>query len=154
MSYLIQQEDPTTINYCLQCGDIILYGRPDRKFCSNACKNRYNNIRRTPARERAVMRILRILNRNRDILMKLLRVDIHSVDLPTLNHLGFDIRYSTSYQKVGHRQVYTCFDIQYELTPTRIRNISCLGEGVDGDLTDEMPTQPSLSAVLPASAGL
>ena len=38
-----------------------------------------------------------------------------------------------------HRWVYTCLDIRYELTPTRIKNIAYLWEGAEGDKTEANP---------------
>lgn len=110
---------------CLECGNPLGYGRHDRKFCCAACKNRWHNARRYPGMDKAVARVLRILENNRDILSKLERMGIRDIDRLTLQHLGFNAGYSTSFRMVSRRhQVYTCFDYTYELTPSRIRHIS------------------------------
>lgn len=118
---------------CPQCGRplTILRGRVDRRFCSMDCKNKWHNSQRYPRRDKEVQRIMRILCRNRDVLEKILKLGVRTVDLPTLQYLGFSMSYFTSLDKVRHRWVYTCLDMTYELTPTRIKNIRVLGEGPD-----------------------
>ncbi len=116
---------------CPQCGKLLEYGRVDRRFCSVACKNLWHNRLRYPAREKEIKRVLRILNNNRDVLDKLLKLDITNLDRVSLEHLGFNVNYFTSMYRYRNYFVYTCLDIRYELTPTRIRRLSYLGEGVD-----------------------
>jgi len=116
---------------CPQCGKLLEYGRVDRRFCSVACKNLWHNRLRYPAREKEIKRVLRILNNNRDVLDKLLKLEITNLDRVSLEHLGFNVNYFTSMYRYRNYFVYTCLDIRYELTPTRIRRLSYLGEGVD-----------------------
>ena len=118
---------------CLCCGDLILYGRPDRKFCSSTCKNRWHNRQKYPAQELVERRIIRILRRNHDILDRLIRLNIRSLDRITLMDMGYHPDYVTSYRKVGIKHLFTCFDIHYEQTPTRIKKIvrTSLEEGAD-----------------------
>ena len=108
---------------CLCCGKPLLsYGRADRKYCGSACKNRYNNQHRpSPGQER--LRIIRILDTNRDILHKLLKLGITSIDRVSMSHLGFNPEYATTCHRTGTRLIYSCFDITYEQTPTRIWRI-------------------------------
>ena len=55
--------------YCLECG-IKLLGRTDKKFCSDQCRNTYNN--RLNKDETAYMKnVNRILRKNRRILKEL-----------------------------------------------------------------------------------
>lgn len=119
---------------CLQCGGEILQGRKDRKFCCEECKNRWHNKRRYPARAQLEGTILRILDRNRSILDRLLKMGIDSIDLFTLSRLGFDNTYVTSYRKIGRRNIYGCFDLQYEMTPSRIRRLMSLASDGEGAL--------------------
>lgn len=119
--------------HCLQCGAPIYFGRQGKKFCCLQCKNKWHNERAYPNRSLPVGRILHILDANRCILVKLMNMGIRTMDLPTLIHLGFDPLYVTSFRKEGIRSVYTCFDVQYELTPSRIKRISFLGGGVMGE---------------------
>lgn len=108
---------------CLNCGREIPSGRPDKKFCSTDCKNRYHNRKKKQHRGVVEQRVLRILERNHSILDKLERLGIHSVDHYTLIGLGYNLEYVTSYRKSGVHHQYACFDIHYEQTPTRIKKI-------------------------------
>lgn len=134
MSYLSDTDNASL--QCLECGSPLGYGRLDRKFCCPSCKNRWHNERRHPGRDRVVARVMRILETNRDILARLVRMGIRELDRRTLLQLGFNPDYFTSFQWVGRRrQLYSCYDYTYELTPSRIKRISwlspeVLGEGV------------------------
>lgn len=121
MAYKIEDmEHPV---YCLNCGGEIPSGRPDKKFCCNACKNRWHNRKKHQHREVVEQRVLRILERNHAILDRLERLGVHSVDRLTLVGLGYNLEYVTSYRKSGVHHQYACFDIHYEQTPTRIKKI-------------------------------
>lgn len=108
---------------CRTCGEIIPFGRVDKKYCSVECKNRWHNRRNAPDPRPVIRRVIRILERNHSILDKLLRLGIGSLDRLTLLGLGFNPDYSTSYKKTGIHHQYTCYDIRYELTPGRIKKI-------------------------------
>lgn len=127
-------DDLEPFAYCICCGKPLSAGRMDRKFCDERCKNRYHNRIRYPKRESRQQEILHILDRNRRILARLVTLGIRTLDIRTLQHLGYDTDYITSYKKVGKRQLCACFDYIYEITPTRIKRI----ENVYGDvLTSE-----------------
>lgn len=123
---------------CPMCGRVVAYGRKDRRFCSIACKNRWHNRMRFVEKEkqRGVRYVMRILYANRDVLEKLLKIGLTTLDRLSLIHMGFNMCYFTSLEKIRHRWVYSCLDIQYELTPTRIKNIRFLWEGAD-DMVEE-----------------
>ena len=131
MAYKI--EDMEHPLHCQFCGCVLQSGRPDRKFCSVACKNRWHNRVKHPSREQVERRVMRVLSRNHLILDKLLRLGIYNVDRLTLLELGYRLDYVTSYRKSGPHHQYTCFDIRYELTPTRIKNIVRTGLEDDAD---------------------
>ena len=122
MEYEYQKKEDVQ-SRCLNCGKPILsYGRVDRKYCCPACKNRYNNQHRNnPGHER--VKIIRALDANREILYKLLKLGITSIDRVSMAHLGFNPEYATSCHRVGTRVIYGCFDMSYEQTPTRIWRI-------------------------------
>jgi len=126
--FLFDEDSEKQVPRCAQCGMPLYYGRVDRRFCSLECKNRWHNSQRYLNREKEVKRVLKILDNNRNVLNKLLKLDMHSVDRPTLLHLGFNLSYFTSLERVRHRWVYSCLDIAYELTPTRIKAIRPLCE--------------------------
>ena len=125
MEYKLEEYD--NISRCLQCGSAIEYGgRADRKFCSPGCKNRYHNYRRSRRRDLAQRSIMGALEKNYEVLDKLIMMEVTSLDRVTLAYMGFDPAFSTSFCKLGRKSVYTCFDISYELTPTRIKRIKLL----------------------------
>jgi hypothetical protein len=55
---------------CLECSDL-LHGRTDKKFCSDACRNTYNNKLKSVAGSQYVRKINGILKRNRNIMAEL-----------------------------------------------------------------------------------
>ncbi|MBO4340259.1 MAG: hypothetical protein J5835_02370 [Bacteroidales bacterium] len=116
--------------FCLQCGSPIEpdSGRQDRKFCSVACKNKYHNAGRQMVSRRYRQRVMRILDNNYFILRRLLSMGVKALDVTTMKQMQFNFEFSTSYNKIGRRQLYTCYDVQYELTPSRVVNIRDLME--------------------------
>ena len=108
---------------CLECGDAIVYGRLDKKFCSTACKNRYHN--RTSHDRRSVhLRVMNILDRNYSILDSLLDMNTTSIRLNDISLMGFNKEFMTSCRKAGSHMECCCFDIKYCCTAARIFNIS------------------------------
>ncbi len=55
---------------CLECNDV-LHGRADKKFCSDACRNTYNNKKKSIAGNSYVRKVNGILGRNRNIMAEL-----------------------------------------------------------------------------------
>ena len=120
-------EDSGDLSRCLQCGSVIDYGgRPDRKFCSAGCKNRYHNYRRFRRRDVAQRSVVSKLEKNYEVLDRIIQMGAKSVDRVTLAYMGFDPAYSTSYCHLGRKHIYTCFDIRYELTSSRVKSISLM----------------------------
>ena len=116
-----QTNNPDTL-FCLECGGEISYGRRDRKFCCAECKNLYHN-RQHHYRRSVHLHITGALEKNYDILNRLLKAGITSVNLGDLAQMGYNIEYMTSYHKVGGHSEYRCFDIRYFCSATRIFNI-------------------------------
>ena len=114
---------------CLECGDKILYGRTDKKFCCEECrmKHFYASSKATRMFKR---KILTMLSRNYAILDGLLNSGRDSADLMDLVSMGFTPGIMTSHTRTGKHDVYNCFDIKYIMTRARIfsmvkiRNIS------------------------------
>lgn len=104
---------------CLECGQSIGYGRTDKKYCCEECKNRHNNTLARMSRS-AKRKILKILDRNYEILDKLLKAGKDSAWISDVAAAGFNPGYSTYYRKTGRREYYHCFDISYVMTPNRI----------------------------------
>ena len=89
---------------CPECGDKIV-GRIDKKFCSDACRNAYNNnvnkdsknlIRNTNNRLRKNYRILEILNPEQK----------RKISRAKLIEKGFDFNYFTSIYTTKAGTVY------------------------------------------------
>ena len=79
---------------CLECGEIIL-GRSDKKFCSDACRNSYNN-RKNKASVNLIRNVNNRLKKNWRILVKLNPDDKVKVHRSKLENEGFDFNYFTS----------------------------------------------------------
>jgi predicted RNA-binding Zn-ribbon protein involved in translation (DUF1610 family) len=108
---------------CLECGDRIRYGRTDKKFCCPECKTIYYN-RQTKDGKAFRRKILRQLDRNYGILESLVRSGITSADMTDLIAMGFAPGFVTSCKRLRSRMEYTCFDIKYIMTPSRLSSIS------------------------------
>ncbi len=78
---------------CLECGEVIL-GRSDKKFCSDACRNAYNN-RKNKISVNLIRNINNRLKKNWRILEKLNPEDKTKVHKTKLENEGFDFNYFT-----------------------------------------------------------
>ena len=107
---------------CLECGDPLPYGRGDRKFCSDGCKNRYHNREARQYRVRYA-RIVGILQKNHDILRNLVRLGVRSISKAELVQLGYRPDYVTACTREPRRTVCRCFDIVFQSTETRITHL-------------------------------
>lgn len=105
--------------YCLCCGKE-LHGRPDKKFCSEQCKDKWNNARKCERRQVRTC-VLRILECNYSILRNLTESGGTVWDLGLLAALGFRPDYIT--RLVSNKKGYLiceCFDIRYHVTKTKL----------------------------------
>lgn len=108
---------------CLQCGEQIRYGRTDKKYCCDDCRNRhYNQMARSTRTYRR--RILSQLSVNYELLDGLLKMDKDSISLVDIVSMGFVTTVITSFQRVGKHNEFRCFDIKYIMTATRLFSIS------------------------------
>ena len=95
---------------CLNCEEIII-GRTDKKFCSDQCRNMYNNkIKRQS--EKLISDVNRILRKNRKILKQFNPEGKTTIRTEYLTKLGFDFRYFTHKYKTKHDNEY-CFCYEY-----------------------------------------
>lgn len=106
---------------CLECGTAF-YGRANRKFCCEACKNRYHNKRYQDIRN-TKLRVRNTLERNYRILTGLLSENRLSADIAELSLLGYSPGYVTSYHKAGSRMQCSCYDIVFTVTAGKICRI-------------------------------
>lgn len=120
--YRMDEETSAKNNVCLECGDPILFGRQDRKFCCSTCKNRYNN-RRLRSGKISRGRVLQVLDRNYSILMHLLKLGISSLGVSDMRHLGFDFDHVTSYHKTRRMTELWCYDIKMLVYGSMVKSI-------------------------------
>lgn len=79
---------------CLECSEE-LKGRKDQKFCSDYCRNSYNN-KQNEESNKHVRKINSILRKNRKILERLNPKGKTTVDELTLAEAGFNFHYFTN----------------------------------------------------------
>ena len=78
---------------CLECGHKIRYGRTDKKFCCDKCRNRYNNAQVKEGRAYR-RRVMKALSGNYDILDSLVKAGV------TAEKLGQDAKALEFYKKI------------------------------------------------------
>lgn len=105
--------------HCLECGKEMVYGRPDRKFCSPECKNRWHN-RSYSAPRLTKIRVQHILEKNYRILVSFMEAGITMIPISSLLVMGFNPLYYTSSIKQRKGQLCMCFDLKYTLTSTKL----------------------------------
>lgn len=109
---------------CLECGDKIKYGRSDKKFCCEECKNRHNNKMAKFSRANR-RKIMGMLARNYAILEQLIRSGIKSAEITDLISEGFVPDCVTGFHKNRFQSdEFSCFDIKYKMTDSRVYSIS------------------------------
>jgi len=104
---------------CLECGDL-LRGRSDQKFCSDQCRNTYNN-RKFGDANNLIRQINRILKKNRAILAELNPGDKTTLFGVEMVKAGFNFDYYTNTLTTrAGRTYYFCYDLGYaELEGTK-----------------------------------
>ena len=107
---------------CVNCGKP-LYGRPDKLFCSQACKNEWHN-RINGVQKRRRDRAFAILWKNYKLLEILTDSGMREADLERLCENGYNPDYVTGYRKLHNgRSDLFCFDIVFNKTEARLYNI-------------------------------
>ena len=110
-----------TAAHCLNC-DHPFYGREDKKFCSQECKNHYNNsLRRQKTQKK--QSTISALDKNYELLESLSNADIKSARLIELDALGFKKNYCTFNILINRQRLFRCYDIEYQLSDTKVYNI-------------------------------
>ena len=108
---------------CLECGDKISYGRTDKKFCCDECKNRHHYHKSRSGRH-VKRKTMSVLENNYEILEEIVKNDVDTVLLSDVLVMGFNPAYLTSITRGKHHDVYACFDITYIMTPSKLCSIS------------------------------
>jgi hypothetical protein len=97
---------------CLDCGDT-LRGRVDKKFCSDQCRNNYNNRMKIDSTT-IVRKTNAILAKNRKIIMELIPEDKVTVHKAKLVDNGFNFNYFTSiYTNKKGQDYFFCYEYGY-----------------------------------------
>ncbi|MCG8698477.1 MAG: DUF2116 family Zn-ribbon domain-containing protein [Bacteroidales bacterium] len=103
----------TDVRSCPVCDEPIL-GRIDKKFCSDQCRNEFNNKKNSTLNLNLVRTINRMLKRNRDILMELNPDGKRKVHRNMLVEKGFNFDYITQvYTTQKGSTYYLCYDQGY-----------------------------------------
>ena len=82
---------------CLECGEKIM-GRSDKKFCSDLCRNAYNNKLNSDSTN-LVRNVNNALRKNRRILEEICKEDKAKTTKSTLLSEGFDFSLHTNIRK-------------------------------------------------------
>ena len=94
---------------CLDCGEPFK-GRSDKKFCSDQCRNNYNN-RQNREESNFIRNVQNILRRNRKILSDLNSSGITTVHRDELITRGFNFNFHTSSLSGRSGKIcYFCFE--------------------------------------------
>lgn len=97
---------------CLECGDVIK-GRVDKKFCSDACRNIYNNRQKSDVTNE-MRNVNNVLRKNRKILEALNPNETATVSRDALQKKGFNFKYITSiYTTKKNTTYYYCYEYGY-----------------------------------------
>ena len=97
---------------CLECGDSIK-GRTDKKFCSDLCRNSYNNKLNSDSNNH-IRNVNNILRKNRRILEELIPEETAKATKAKLLHKGFSFTYYTNtYTTKKGATYYFCYEYGY-----------------------------------------
>ncbi len=99
---------------CFECGDP-LHGRADQKFCSDQCRNAYNN-NKLGQTNNANRRVNRILKKNQTLLSGLNKSGKITIPRSELIGKEFNFNYFTSMSTTQQGRVYFfCYDQGYSI---------------------------------------
>ena len=97
---------------CIECGEKIT-GRVDKKFCSDLCRNSYNNSR-SRDKNNLMRKVNGILRKNRTILESHNPNGKGKVSKEKLLKQGFDFSYYTNvYTTKAGKQYFFCYEQGY-----------------------------------------
>ena len=108
--------------HCLECGDLIRYGRTDKRFCCEDCKSKYHNEQTKKGRAYK-NKVNALIRRNYEILDSLVYEGCDSVDLGEMIMRGFTPAVMTSCHRSGRYHIYGCYDIKYRMTESKVCSV-------------------------------
>ncbi len=97
---------------CAECEDVF-HGRSDKKFCSDLCRNAYNNKLNSDTNN-LVRNVNNILRKNRRVIEELLPEETAKVSQQKLIDKGFNFAYHThtTTTKTGKTYLF-CYEYGY-----------------------------------------
>lgn len=99
---------------CSEC-ERPLFGRADKKFCSDACRNSYNNRVNADATN-FVRNVNNALRKNRRILLDLNSKENTKIHRDQLLRAGFDFDYHTNTRETQSGEMFCyCYDQGYQI---------------------------------------
>ncbi len=102
------------VKTCLEC-DMKIVGRMDKKFCSDQCRNAFNNKLNSDGNN-YIRNVNNILRKNRRILMELNPTGKSKANRTRLMEKGFDFNYFTNtYTTKAGAIYYFCYEYGYLL---------------------------------------
>ena len=111
-SYLFPKKSDKMNKECPECGEKIK-GRADKKFCSDMCRNAYNNKLNSDTNN-YVRNVNNILRKNRRILEDLIPDETARSSRSKLLEKGFDFNYSTNSYTTKKGTIYHfCYEYGY-----------------------------------------
>lgn len=103
----------TSQKVCIECGREV-FGRADKKFCSDACRSAFNN--KSLSGDRLVRRVNRRLRKNHLILSEINADGKTKTHRDRLLQAGFDFNYFTNTLVTKDQKEYRfCYDQGYLL---------------------------------------
>ena len=97
---------------CQNCQELFI-GRSDKKFCSDQCRNAFNN-KITRQNEKLIHDVNKILRKNRKILLQFNPEGKTTIKTKHLLKLGFDFRYHThTFITKNNNEYHFCYDFGF-----------------------------------------
>lgn len=101
--------------HCRECGKPI-FGRIDKKYCSDICRHAHNNRERSLSGT-YVNNINAILRKNRNILASLFSPEPSKIHKDKLNERGFNFNFITQRDEANKEPAaYYCYEFGYQVT--------------------------------------
>ena len=99
--------------YCPECNELLV-GRQDKKFCSDACRNAFNNKQNSDSTN-YVRNVNNALRKNRRLLKEHLTSEVTKIPRKKLSDAGFNFSFYTnvSITKTNNNTYYYCYEYGY-----------------------------------------